>query len=116
MYQNGCADMAEGVGFEPTDRLNTDQTISSRSRYDHFDSPPDITLYACLSDSICDYTECGAKNQGAEETFAEGWTIGAKACTMADAVSNGSPRRAAPSVTACAVPAPPEGEPSAGDS
>ena len=75
--------MAEGVGFEPTDRLNTDQTISSRSRYDHFDSPPDITLYACLSDSICDYTECGAKNQGAEETFAEGWTIGVKTCTMA---------------------------------
>ena len=90
--------MAEGVGFEPTDRLNTDQTISSleptdrlntdqtissRSRYDHFDSPPDMTLHACLSDSICDYTECGAKNQGAEETFAEGWTIGAKACTMA---------------------------------
>ena len=75
--------MAEGVGFEPTDRLNTDQTISSRSRYDHFDSPPDMTLHACLSDSICDYTECGAKNQGAEETFAEGWTIGVKACTMA---------------------------------
>ena len=35
-----CSDVAEGVGFEPTDRLNTDQTISSRSRYDHFDSPP----------------------------------------------------------------------------
>ena len=27
--------MAEGVGFEPTGRLNTGQTISSRSRYDH---------------------------------------------------------------------------------
>lgn len=34
------ASMAEGVGFEPTGRLNTDQTISSRSRYDHFDTSP----------------------------------------------------------------------------
>lgn len=32
--------MAEGVGFEPTGRLNTGQTISSRSRYDHFDTSP----------------------------------------------------------------------------
>ncbi len=36
--------MAEGVGFEPTDRLNTDQTISSRSRYDLFDSPPNMSI------------------------------------------------------------------------
>ena len=32
--------LAETVGFEPTDRLITDQTISSRSRYDHFDTSP----------------------------------------------------------------------------
>lgn len=31
--------MAEEVGFEPTDGLSR-QTISSRSRYDHFDTPP----------------------------------------------------------------------------
>lgn len=31
--------MAEGVGFEPTDGVNR-QTISSRSRYDHFDTSP----------------------------------------------------------------------------
>lgn len=31
--------MAEEVGFEPTDGLHR-QTISSRSRYDHFDTPP----------------------------------------------------------------------------
>lgn len=38
--------MAEGVGFEPTGRLNTGQTISSRSRYDHFDtSPQHIPFY-----------------------------------------------------------------------
>lgn len=35
--------MAEGVGFEPTGRLNTGQTISSRSRYDLFDSPPNMS-------------------------------------------------------------------------
>ena len=40
MYQNQGADVAERVGFEPTDRLITDQTISSRSRYDHFDIAP----------------------------------------------------------------------------
>ena len=33
-------DVAETVGFEPTDRLITSQTISSRSRYDHFDTSP----------------------------------------------------------------------------
>ncbi len=38
--------MAETVGFEPTDRLITSQTISSRSRYDHFDTSP------CDFDSI----------------------------------------------------------------
>ena len=32
--------MAETVGFEPTCRLITDKTISSRSRYDHFDTSP----------------------------------------------------------------------------
>lgn len=37
--------MAEGVGFEPTGRLNTGQTISSRSRYDHFDTTPCIYLH-----------------------------------------------------------------------
>ena len=37
-----CSDVAETVGFEPTDRLITDQTISSRSRYDHFDTSPHI--------------------------------------------------------------------------
>lgn len=31
--------MAEEVGFEPTDGSHR-QTISSRSRYDHFDTPP----------------------------------------------------------------------------
>ncbi len=31
--------MAEMVGFEPTERV-TAQTISSRSRYDHFDTSP----------------------------------------------------------------------------
>ncbi len=31
--------MAEMVGFEPTERI-TVQTISSRSRYDHFDTSP----------------------------------------------------------------------------
>ena len=35
--------MAEGVGFEPTGRLNTGQTISSRSRYDLIDSPPNMS-------------------------------------------------------------------------
>ena len=34
--------MAEEVGFEPTDPLRG-QTISSRSRYNHFDTPPYIT-------------------------------------------------------------------------
>ena len=107
--------MAEGVGFEPTDRLNTDQTISSRSRYDHFDSPPDMTLHACLSDSICDYTECGAKNQGAEETFAEGWTIGVKACTMIRVIKDDElcdkVRSASPLIhRAGAVPLPPRGK------
>ena len=32
--------LAETVGFEPTCRLITDKTISSRSRYDHFDTSP----------------------------------------------------------------------------
>ncbi len=32
--------MAEGVGFEPTYRLITDNSISSRARYGHFATPP----------------------------------------------------------------------------
>ena len=32
--------MAEEVGFEPTERVQAAQTISSRSRYDHFDTSP----------------------------------------------------------------------------
>ena len=41
--------LAETVGFEPTDRLITDQTISSRSRYDHFDtSPNDLSQHQHL--------------------------------------------------------------------
>ena len=36
--------LAEMVGFEPTCRLNTDKTISSRSRYDHFDTSPYLTI------------------------------------------------------------------------
>ena len=32
--------LAEMVGFEPTCLLITDKTISSRSRYDHFDTSP----------------------------------------------------------------------------
>ena len=35
--------MAEMVGFEPTGRF-TAQTISSRSRYDHFDTSPHIPM------------------------------------------------------------------------
>ena len=33
--------LAEAVGFEPTCHVR-DKTISSRSRYDHFDTLPDI--------------------------------------------------------------------------
>ena len=32
--------MAEGVGFEPTYRLLTDNSISSRARYGRFATPP----------------------------------------------------------------------------
>ena len=35
------SDVAETVGFEPT-CLSLDKTISSRSRYDHFDTSPSI--------------------------------------------------------------------------
>ena len=35
--------MAEEVGFEPTGGLHR-QTISSRSRYDHFDTPPYLIM------------------------------------------------------------------------
>lgn len=33
-------EMAEGVGFEPTYRLLTDNSISSRARYGRFATPP----------------------------------------------------------------------------
>ena len=33
------------VGFEPTCRLITDKTISSRSRYDHFDTSPYLVVF-----------------------------------------------------------------------
>ena len=39
-----CRPLAEMVGFEPTCRLITDKTISSRSRYDHFDTSPYIAI------------------------------------------------------------------------
>ena len=39
LYQNYGSYVAEKVGFEPTDGVNR-QTISSRSRYDHFDTSP----------------------------------------------------------------------------
>ena len=32
--------LAEWVGFEPTYRLLTDNSISSRARYGHFATPP----------------------------------------------------------------------------
>ena len=41
--------MAETVGFEPTDRLITSQTISSRSRYDHFDTSPRIDVFRSIN-------------------------------------------------------------------
>ena len=42
VYASGIAAvMAEAVGFEPTCHVR-DKTISSRSRYDHFDTLPDI--------------------------------------------------------------------------
>ena len=37
--------LAEMVGFEPTCRLITDKTISSRSRYDHFDTSPYLVVF-----------------------------------------------------------------------
>ncbi len=43
----------ETVGFEPTDRLITDQTISSRSRYDHFDTSPDISCQIFNLERFC---------------------------------------------------------------
>ena len=42
--------MAEAVGFEPTDDF-TRHSISSRDRYDHFDTPP------YLGDGVCAVTE-----------------------------------------------------------
>jgi hypothetical protein len=43
--------MAERVGFEPTCRLLTDNPISSRARYDHFGTSPDLTL-SCPEEDI----------------------------------------------------------------
>ena len=43
--------MAEEVGFEPTDGLHR-QTISSRSRYNHFDTPPYDVTETLLSTSV----------------------------------------------------------------
>ena len=40
-----CLLLAEMVGFEPTCPIK-DKTISSRSRYDHFDTSPYISLYS----------------------------------------------------------------------
>ncbi len=36
----GVPGLAEGVGFEPTYRLSTDNSISSRARYGRFATPP----------------------------------------------------------------------------
>src|SRR5262249_17975036 len=35
-------ELAEGVGFEPTWGLITPNSISSRARYDHFGTPPNV--------------------------------------------------------------------------
>lgn len=47
--------MAEEVGFEPTERVQAAQTISSRSRYDHFDTPP-YSVFDVLSEKGENYT------------------------------------------------------------
>ena len=38
-HAEACFFMAEAVGFEPTGDF-TRHSISSRDRYDHFDTPP----------------------------------------------------------------------------
>ena len=43
--------MAEMVGFEPTEHFIA-QTISSRSRYDHFDTSPRIIVGQLEPDSL----------------------------------------------------------------
>ena len=47
--------MAEEGGFEPTERVQAAQTISSRSRYDHFDTPP-YSVFDVLSEKGENYT------------------------------------------------------------
>ena len=52
--QAGGFFMAEMVGFEPT-CLSPDKTISSRSRYDHFDtSPYSNGTFLIISDHVID--------------------------------------------------------------
>ena len=43
------------MGFEPTERVQAAQTISSRSRYDHFDTPP-YSVFDVLSEKGENYT------------------------------------------------------------
>ena len=44
--------LAEMVGFEPTCPVK-DKTISSRSRYDHFDTSPYDSLYSIAKKGLC---------------------------------------------------------------
>ena len=44
LYQVSLDNMAEAVGFEPTDP-SLDHSISSRGRYDHFDTLPKPFYY-----------------------------------------------------------------------
>ena len=44
--------LAEMVGFEPTCPIK-DKTISSRSRYDHFDTSPYDSLYSIAKKGLC---------------------------------------------------------------
>ena len=50
-----CGDVAEKVGFEPTCRLITDKTISSRSRYDHFDTSPYMSTPVSRSQTLIQF-------------------------------------------------------------
>ena len=70
-----CSDVAEGVGFEPTDRLNTDQTISSRSRYDHFDSPPYDAARVCQTASVI-IPNAARKIKGQKKLLPRGGRLG----------------------------------------
>ena len=109
-YRNYLPFVAEGVGFEPTDRLNTDQTISSRSRYDHFDSPPYDAARVCQTASVI-IPNAARKIKGQKKLLPRGGRLGRKRVQWRGAVWCETMRRAAPSVTACAAPAPPKGEP-----